>query len=72
MEWFEVWPKQRANVTRKRPSADAEYRARVRKNKRHARSKAQAAEQKKERAARAVKRAENAAITRSNEATLAK
>lgn len=42
MAWYDIWPKQRANVKRKQLShAEREYRARVRRNKGTAASKAQ-------------------------------
>lgn len=65
--WHEVWPKQRANVTRKRMSADERaYRARVRRNKTTAAVKASNARISADRTVRAKQRADNAAIIRQN------
>lgn len=63
MIWHDVWPKQRANVTRKRISAEERaYRARVRRNKTAAAVKASNARISEERATRAKQRTANAAI----------
>lgn len=67
MIWYDVWPKQRANVTRKRMNAEERaYRARVRRNKTHAAVKASNARVSQERAERAHQRATNAAIISRN------
>lgn len=67
MMWHDVWPKQRANVTRKRVSEEERaYRARVRRNKTTAAVKASNLRISADRAVRAKQRADNAAIIQKN------
>lgn len=66
---LDVWPRQRANVKRKRLSnAEREYRARVRKNKTAAAVKASNARVAAERSLLAEQRRANAGLIRKNQA----
>lgn len=69
MMLLDIWPKQRANVKRRRLSkAEREYRARVRKNKTAAAVKASNDHIKADRADRAEQRRANVELTRKNHA----
>lgn len=69
MMMLDVWPRQRANVTRKRKSQDeVELRQRVRKNKTIAAVKASNARIASDRAERAKQRRANADLIRRNHA----
>lgn len=67
MAWHDIWPKQRANVQRKKLSdADREYRQNVRKNKTKAAVKASNARISAERKEKAKRRVANAELIRKN------
>lgn len=68
MAWHDIWPKQRANVQRKKLSqAEREYRQKVRKNKTKAAVRGSNARISAERKERAKQRAANAALIKKNE-----